>query len=45
MDGRKDGAKVNGMKGTANTEVTSVGRSQAWRVYGTCQGVEVMPSA
>ena len=45
VDGRKDGAKVNGTKGTANTEVTSVGRSQAWRVYGTCQGVEVMLSA
>ena len=45
MDGRKDGAKVSGTKGTANTEVTGVGRSQARRVYGTCQGVEVMLSA
>lgn len=45
MNGQKDGAKVNVMKGTANTEVTGVGRSEAWRVSGTCQGVEVMLSA
>lgn len=33
MDSRKNGAKVNVAKGTANTKVTGVGRSEAWRGF------------